>query len=410
MDSRLKSLAVTSMAHFANDGTALLFPVLITYYVKLPGVPLSYLTIMVVVDNLISGLLSTPVGRLADSTGAYGKLIALGITLLGISSLIFALPFIFLHAVFPLILAGAVFLGAGQAFYHPLGATILRSTFEGRSSPRAMGVNGSFGSLGRAIVPSLLVFLMTFVGESVGLIIYSGYSFAMALLLYLGLREFEVVRKKPTNAGKYRNSVDRETLGAILPFVYTLTAAVFVRSLFLAGTSTIVPTFLDLEYNSQTQMATVLTIAYLLPVIGQPIFGSLTARKGGRYTVVATFILSTIFFGLFLLFSHQIVGTVIFLSLYAFAAFSGFPVFLGYVGQVVPSEISGISNALVWGVGGTIGGAVGGGAISILLFYRFSPGQTIEIMFIFALVSLAFLPFLPSRKKLEERSATLTQQ
>lgn len=397
------------MAHFANDGTALLFPVLITYLVKLPGVPLSYLTVMVVIYNLISGSLSTPIGRLADSTGAYGKLISIGIAILGVSSLIFTLPFIFVHNALEFVLLGAAFLGAGQAFYHPLGAAILRTTFERTGSPRAMGFNGSFGSLGRAIVPAVLVFLITFIGEVNGLMIYAAYSFSMSIAIYLGLRQFEVTRRVRRVPGKGKHDETTSAVKAILPFIYVLTATVFVRSLFLAGTSTLLPTFLDQMYQSHTKMATIILIAYLLPVVSQPLFGSLTAKRGGRYTIVITFILSTAFFGFFLLFSHMIVETVIFLGLFAFAAYSGFPVFLGYVGQIVPSEATGSFNAMVWGLGGTIGGAIGAGTVSLFLFYNFTTSQTIHIMFIFGIVSLIFLPLLPSRKRLESRIESAAQ-
>ena len=65
MKGNTSSLAFTSLAHFANDGSALFYPILITYYVQLPGMTISYLGVMAILFNLVSGALSTPIGKRA---------------------------------------------------------------------------------------------------------------------------------------------------------------------------------------------------------------------------------------------------------------------------------------------------------------------------------------------------------
>lgn len=403
METRLKSLAFTSLGHFANDGTALLYPILITFYVQLPGVQIPYLGGMAVVFNLISGLLSTPIGRYADNTGRYGVLISLGIALLGVAALILSLPFSFPQYTLPLVLTGAFVLGSGQAFYHPLGAAILRNTFDRGGSPKAMGINGSFGSLGRAIMPTTVGFLMAFIGDVTGLVIYAIYSFISAVILYIGLRTIKIVVKKRPAARKDKEEKAKQKLAgkSYMPFVYILTSAVFVRALFLTGTATFIPTYLDIQFGSKTLTLTIILIAYLLPVFGQPLFGSLTSQKGGKYTVVVTFIFSTIFFAGFLLSSSNVIATVVFFALFAGTAYSGFPVLLGFVSQVVPTERIGMSNAMVWGVGQTVGGAVGAGIISVFTIFVSVP-VAIQLMFAFALVALVFIPLLPSKSKVDD--------
>ena len=408
MENRLKSLAFTSLGHFANDGTALMYPILITFYVQLPNVQIPYLGGMAVVFNLISGLLSTPIGRYADNTGRYGVLISLGIAILGVAALIFSLPFAFPQYTLPLVLVGALVLGSGQAFYHPLGAAILRNSFERGDSPKAMGINGSFGSLGRAIMPTTVGFMMTFIGDITGLVIYAIYSFISAIVLYLGLRtiQVKVTRKPASSRSKEEKAKEKNAGKSYMPFVYLLTFAVFVRALFLTGTGTFIPTYLDLQFGSKTLTLTIILIAYLLPVLGQPLFGSLTSKRGGKFTVVFTFIFSTIFFFGFLFAGSSVIATIALFTLFAGTAYSGFPVLLGFVSQVVPSEKLGMSNALVWGVGQTVGGAVGAGIVSLFTIFVPVP-EAIRLMFIFALVALVFLPFLPSRTKVEnEHSAS----
>lgn len=410
MEARLKSLAFTSLGHFANDGTSLLYPILIIFYVQLPGVQIPYLGAMAVVFNLISGMLSTPIGRYADNTGKYGVLISLGIALLGIAALILALPFDFPQYTLPLVLTGAFVLGSGQAFYHPLGAAILRNTFDRGGSPRAMGLNGSFGSLGRAIMPTTVGFMMTFIGHVTGLVVYAVYSFISSIILYYGFRTIKFnVKKQPK---KLKTPEDKKKLKeagrSYMPFVYILTSAVFIRAFFLTGTATFIPTYLDQQFGSKTLTLSIILIAYLLPVVGQPFFGYLTSQRGGKYTVSITFIFSTIFFAGFLLSGNSVIATIAFFTLFAGTAFSGFPVLLGFVSQVVPTERIGMSNALVWGLGQTVGGAVGVGIVSI--FTIFIPvSEAIHLMFIFALVALVFLPFLPSRNKVEKSQASASQ-
>lgn len=405
MESRLRTLAFTSLGHFANDGTALLYPILIIFYLKLPGVQIPYLGAMAVVFNLISGVLSTPIGRYADNTGKYGILISLGISLLGVAALILSLPFIYPQYTFPILLAGAFVLGSGQSFYHPLGAAIIRNTFDRGGAPRAMGFNGSFGSLGRAIMPTTVGFMMTFLGEVTGLAVYAMYSFASAVILYFGLRTVKIAvkprsREKPTPEEKAKLKASGK---GYMSFVYVLTAAVFIRALFLTGTSTFIPVYLDQQFGSRTLALTIILIAYILPVFGQPTFGALTSKRGGKFTVTITFIFSTIFFAGFLLSSNSAILTIIFYAMFAGSAYSGFPVLLGFVGQVVPKERIGTSNALVWGLGQTVGGACGAGIVSFFTTFMSVP-EAIHLMFLFALVALIFIPLLPSRKKVEDDS------
>lgn len=402
LKDRLRALSFTSLAHFANDGTSLLYPILITFYLDLPGIKLAYLGSIVIVYNLISGALSTPIGRYADRTGRYGVLLSVGITLLGITSIILAMPFLYPADILPFLLLGAVFMGAGQAFYHPLGATILRNSY-GNNAPKAMGVNGSFGSLGRAIMPTTVGFIMLLIGEVPGLLIYSAYSFISAFILYLGLREVRVRKSEPgvTPAKKARKAPVKLRGSVFMPFLYLLTVTVFVRSLFLVGTSTFIPAYLATEYNSKAIALTILLISYLLPVFGQPFFGILTTKKGGKFTVIITNVLSVAFFGFFLISGTNVIFTILSFGFFAFCAYSGFPVLLGYVGQVVPREALGRSNSIVWGVGQTIGGAVGAAVVSV--FTLLVPvGTAIHYMFIFAIIALAFLPFLPSKKKVDD--------
>lgn len=405
MDARPKSLVLTSLAHFTNDGTALLYPVLITFYILIPGIQLPELGGMAVVYYLVSGVLSTPIGRYADRTGRYGVLLSVGVAVLGFAAVIWALPFIFPKLIVPLIITGAFVLGTGQAFYHPLGAAVLRNTFNRGGAPRAMGFNGSFGSLGRAVFPPVVGFLMLYIGSVEGLLFYAAVSFVVSIILYSGLRTVDIkVKPKPKEPeSPETKEMNKREAGKYMKFVYILTAAVFIRALFITGASTFLPTYLEQLSNSKHIALVIIFIAYMFPVFGQPMLGSITSRKGGKFTVVITYILSTIFFGLFLLIPNQLIIGTLFLSLYAFFTFSGFPVLLGFVGQVVPRERIGLANSIVWGIGQTIGGA-GGAAIVSLFTVTVSVPQAMLYVYLIGIASLVFLPLLPSKSTVDNNN------
>ncbi len=67
----------------------------------------------------------------------------------------------------------------------------------------------------------------------------------------------------------------------------------------MMGTVTFVPDYLDDVLNSKILMGDVVSISFLSAVAGQPYFGSMVRKRGGRFTVALTTILSTIFFGIF---------------------------------------------------------------------------------------------------------------
>ena len=105
------------------------------------------------------------------------------------------------------------------------------------------------------------------------------------------------------------------------------------------------------------------------------------------------------FFVVFLYLSKNFLTVLVNYTFFAFFAYTGFPVLMGYVSQTVPREHSTRANALVWGVGNTIGGSIGlllfdGVHIFTSLYLSFT------ILLVFAVVSLGFLVYLPRRPKI----------
>ena len=399
MNRGIRSLIFTSMGHFSNDGNFLLFPVLITYYSLIPGISLILLGAVAIIYNALSGLLSTPIGRFADRTDRDAFLLALGIGINGISVGAFAIPFLDHTLTVPAIVIGSVLLGFGQSFYHPLGATIISESFEKKTATKMLGINGSFGSLGRAVFPTIIVAIMILVGDAMGLFVIMLYLLIFALVIYGGLRNFRRNPDKPKREKSGSNIESRSIVKKYSKFLYILTMVVFIRAMFLTGTITFVPTFLTSVYHSRTVAVAIVTVSFVTAVFGQPYFGSLTSRFGGRKIVTFTTIISGIAFASFIFFATNIILSGISFAVFAFVTYSGFPVLLGYVGQVVPREISTTSNALVWGFGNTLGGAVGIAVIDGFKVFV-SLGDSMTLMLIFALAAILMLPLIPKNNRL----------
>lgn len=408
MEDTRKSLVFTSLGHFANDGNFLLFPTLIAYYKIIPNVSIAFLGVMAIVYNLLSGLLGPSIGKLADRIDHDGALIFLGILLEGFSAIIFGVAFVFQLYADYIILVASVILGIGQAFYHPIGASILAFTYGKKNSSSAMGINGSFGSLGRALIPSLLVYSMLFLGKFHGLIVIGIYTIIASFVILTGLSFFKRSKYIKIDSVKHSRNGEESKADAAeyrkyRKFLYILTAIVFIRSFFLLGTVTFTPDYFDNVFHSKIIMGDIVTISFLGAVFGQPYFGTVVRKYGGKFTIAVTTIASTVFFGLMLITDNIYLVTVIYL-IYAIFAFTSFPVLLGYVAQTIPNKFSTRSNALVWSFGNIVGGAIGIAIVTLLLYVHVSLLTALIIMLIFSVISIIMLPLLPSKKKIEELS------
>jgi MFS family permease len=409
MEDTRKSLVFTSLGHFANDGNFLLFPTLIAYYKVIPHISIAFLGVMAIIYNLLSGLLGPSIGKLADRIDRDGFLIFLGIFIEGASVILFGVAFLFEAYINYIILIASVALGVGQAFYHPIGASILAFSYGKKDSSSAMGINGSFGSIGRALIPSLMVYSIFYLGKFDGLLAISAYTFIAAFVILEGLNFFR--RNKYIKIDKVKHSKNTSEGRAsdieyskYSKFLYILTAIVFIRSFFLIGTVTFTPDYFDNIFHSKVVMGDIVTISFLGAVFGQPYFGTVVKKHGGKFTIAVTTVASTIFFALMLLTHNVYLVTIIYL-LYALFAFTSFPVLLGYVAQTIPRKFSTRSNALVWSFGNIVGGSMGIAIVTVLLYVHIALYTSLIIMLAFSIISIIMLPLLPSKKKQKEEPA-----
>ena len=351
MNARTRSLLFTSLAHFLNDSFLVTMSILITYYIDM-HVSSAFLGGMAALVNLLSGLVSPLVSNRADRTGGHVRLMTIGFMLIGASMASFTGTFIYGGITrLALIGLGSTLLGLGLSFYHPLGGSILQYSY-GSQAGKALGINGSAGSVGRAVFPAIMTIAIAYLGGSEALAIIAAYVFVLATIIDLGLRHVRMPATRESAARSFSR------LSRYSYLLVPLTTIVFIRAIFMTGVMTYVPTYVEHLVGSRVLMGVIVTTSYATAIVGQPLFGWLVSRYGGRNVVILTTLASTVLYIVFLLVRSPILITTL-LGLYSFFAMSGFPVLLGYVSEVVDSSVRAQANSIVWGIGNTVGGSVG---------------------------------------------------
>ena len=172
---------------------------------------------------------------------------------------------------------------------------------------------------------------------------------------------------------------------------------IFVRSIFSTGLYTFMPYYFNSVLKNSNLVTEVISLAFLAPVVGQILFGYLTSAWGGKVVVTLTSVFAVISTVLLMLTTNFYL-MVIFLTLFAFFVFSIFPILIEYVKQLTPESVSASSNSLVWGLGSTIGGAVGIGLFSLLYkVLNVSLSDSMWLLILIGVVSIVIIPILPRR-------------
>jgi|YelNatPaOPRAMG01_1025707.scaffolds.fasta_scaffold00551_37 FSR family fosmidomycin resistance protein-like MFS transporter len=397
MKRETSAITYTSVAHFANDGNLLIFPILINYYTAL-HVDFIILGFGAMIYNLISGLISPFLGRFADRLNRDGFLIFLGIAVQGAALTLFAFAFLDIKDVNVIVIAGTAVFGLGQSVYHPIGGSVLSSAFRGKSSGILLGVNSSVGSVGRSVVPLIFAALLPLLGITSSLYIIALYEIAASLLVLGGLSAF---RRGRNSDRKQAKKEMRETAKTV-PIIYLLMIVIFVRSIFSTGLYTFMPYYFNSILNNSNLVTEVISLAFLAPVVGQILFGYLTSAWGGKTVVTITSMFAVIAM-IFLMLTTNFYLMAILLTLFAFFVFSIFPILIEYVKELTPESVSASSNSLVWGLGNTIGGAVGIGLFALL--YRVlhvSLADSMWVLILIGVVSVVIIPILPRRVIISE--------
>lgn len=388
--SKTRTLVFTSLAHFMNDGMVFFVPVVGALLAKDHAISAVMITAMLTVFYVASASFGMVVAPLADSLGTRGAMIAVGIFVLSLGLGGFYLALI-AHAGAgsdALIIIAALIAGIGSSFYHPLGGSLLQLTFSPQSRGTALGVNGAFGSVGRALYPSLfsLVALLE-ISHASAIIVFAALGILSATVIGAGLKATPRPRRQTNGAARaattpaatHEAANDVTTTattsvgtidavkGTLNGSVLALMIVAFFRSVGFTGVVSWIPIYLTTQKHLgvSTQLGYTVTIMYAGGIVGQPLFGLLADRFDKRWVLALNSLGSAA--GLWAYVSFTGAAGIASLVVFGFFTFSGFPLLLSLVSDYVPKESSSTGNALVWGLGSTAGQAVGPLVVGLLI-------------------------------------------
>ncbi len=394
----MKSLIATSVAHFLNDGTLYIF---ITLFPKL--LPSEYFLtgVLLAIQNFFSVAVSPFIGRRTDSVKNYGRVLSLGLVIMGIGTVGYSISVLIVSgfSLFLFLVPFSIIAGIGSSVYHPLGAAVLNQKWRGQILGRAMGVNGAIGSFGRAIYPLFVVGLVVAFGipsvAVLAVLVFGGAALVSSLLhgMSFGKDQSGMIKgdSKKTNAQKV-------PMNLILPKVLALTIIAFTRGLFSVGLVSFIQQYLIQVRNLQYSIQLGIVFAFMLgmAILGQPVFGYIADRFGRRLSLGLSIVGSGVAMLLFLNVGNPILSSIC-LGLFGFFGLTGFPLLLPLATTIVPEGAQTISGSIVWGVGNVGGGAAGPFIIGLLAEPMFlgSLSSAFYVVTIIGIASLGILPFVP---------------
>lgn len=328
-------------------------------------------------------------GRLSKSFDR-GLLLSLGMGLWSAALALLVAPLALDLSPLALLLASALVGGLASSFYHPIGASIIASTFAPRLG-LALGINGASGALGRSMyalaVPSAAAF------STLALYFLPAAAAACSAAAAAALRglagpEAGGGASEPSEGGQRA----RAGGGSLIAVVALLTAFSFTRNILGQGFITFLPSFLSKElglaYGPEVGLATM--IATIGAIASQPLLGILSDFLGRLRTLILTTIMSSASVAGFVILASRGETMLAMIPLAGFGvfAFEAFTVTLAYVSELVSPGGAIFANSIVWGVGLSAGGAAGPAVVGVLASWA-SLGEAFVLLSLINLVSLA---------------------
>ncbi len=433
--SRTKTLSLISFGHFINDGMVFFIPVTAAILAKEHGAPAALITAVLTLFYLATALFGLVVGRIADIVGRRGVLISLGIFILSLG-----LGGFYLALLAPpgpgadaLAILAAIVAGVGSSFYHPLGGSVIQLAFDKQSMGRVLGINGAFGSLGRALYPSVFFIVAAFsITQTSTVAIFAAVGAISAGIIGWGLAESVSKKRRghstsvavPSSKGSgditqsmkpsaqnavshgassttgkdtaSQNESGKQSMRNVLNgSVIALTIIAFFRSMAFIGIVSWVPIYLTTQkhFGVSSHLGYTVTLMYAGGVVGQPLFGQLVDRFDKRLVLSLNSLLSALSIIAYIATSGA--ASMVALVFFGFFTFAGFPLLLSLVSDYVPKGSSSTGNALVWGLGSTGGQAMGPLVVGLLTFGSYSRLTTaFAIMAVIAALTVLGTPLL----------------
>ncbi len=350
---RARILALTSLAHYINDGCGIAYATTYPIFINkgYSYLDVSFVSALYLVTSAISSIF---MGRLGDIVKRPAMLLGSGIALWSLAILMLGLSIYSIEERIStaLLYISALVGGIASSIYHPVGASILSSYF---ISDRglALGINGAMGALGRTSYPLIITMLLSI--TAIGLIPLALVSLASALAILIAIGD--LVQSQRRDPGESFIALPR----GIIPSIAILTSIAMARGILSQGVVTYLATFINqrLGISYGIEVGALTSLALAGSIVSQPFLGMLSDRLGRDRTMLITTLMGSLSIYGFLELYRYSVASYILLFLFGVFAFEAFTLLLSYVSDIVPQRYASTANSIVWGLGLTAGGSMG---------------------------------------------------
>jgi MFS family permease len=348
---RRRILAMTSLAHFINDGCGIAYATSYPIYINRGY---SYIDVSIASALYLgtSAISSIAVGRIGDSIRRPAILLGFGVALWSIAIFIlgYSIMAIDTRRSLELLLISALVGGVASSIYHPIGASIVSRYFI-EDLGLALGINGSMGALGRSSYPIIITLLLSITPAGLLPLAIASLVASISIIASIG-------GITQNTGSRYRTvSISREIA---LP-IALLTVIAMMRGILSQGVITYLSTFINqkmgISYGVEVGLLTSLALAG--SIVSQPFLGVLSDRLGrGRSMILTTIMGSVSIYGFLELYRYSL-ASYIFLFLFGVFAFEAFTLLLSFVSDIMPERYVSTANSIVWGLGLSAGGSIG---------------------------------------------------
>ena len=186
-------LYIVSLNHLINDSSTYLIASLFPAIVLAFSFSEFEIGILVAIGYVINMIFQPLTGRLSERYEER-KLLALGISFMAVSMLLFTIS-----TSFVMMLVSVLILRFGSSFYHPVGVAAISRNYRGRTLDSSMGFQSSFGNLGVMLAFALSAPLYLILGWRGPFLIYATLQTVIVATTLIGMRKERAPIERPSD-------------------------------------------------------------------------------------------------------------------------------------------------------------------------------------------------------------------
>ena len=257
-----RTLAVISAVHLVSHYYWLAFAPMMPALRDLLNVSYTELGLAITVMNAVSAVTQAPTGFIVDR---YGPRL-----LLFIGVLIGSAGFILIGLVptYPMLIAGAVLIGLGNAVYHPADYSILSAEMPPARMGRAFSIHSFTGYIGFAIAPPLVLAMLWMDGVRLALIATGLLGIALALPLLPEIpgeqRGLTQRRSSPQERTSSKALVTPAVIALTLMFTTLNMSTGMIQTFLMVALEQLIAMPLDLGNRTLTVFLTMLVVGIII--------------------------------------------------------------------------------------------------------------------------------------------------